>query len=49
VQALERALPEPAARAEYADGGHDFRYWGSVIPGALDFVAAALAAPPGPT
>ncbi|MEK8109521.1 hypothetical protein NKG94_43260 [Micromonospora sp. M12] len=46
VQALERALPEPPARAEYAEGRHDFRYWGRVIPGALDFVAAALAASP---
>ncbi|MCG5468382.1 esterase family protein [Micromonospora sp. LAH09] len=49
VQALERALPEPAARTEYADGRHDFRYWGRVIPDALDFVAAALAAPPRPS
>ncbi|WP_330465575.1 alpha/beta hydrolase-fold protein [Micromonospora zamorensis] len=51
VQALERALPEPAARAEYADGRHDFGYWGRMIPSAFDFVAAALAAParsPGP-
>ncbi|MGW3603074.1 alpha/beta hydrolase [Micromonospora sp. NPDC005161] len=45
VQALERALPEPAAQVEYADGRHDFDYWGRVIPDAFDFVAAALADP----
>jgi pimeloyl-ACP methyl ester carboxylesterase len=46
VRALHRALPAPPAAGSYADGDHNFRYWGTAIPAAFDFVAAALAAPP---
>ncbi|WP_433344441.1 alpha/beta hydrolase [Micromonospora sp. CA-111912] len=45
VRALARALPEPPARAEYADGRHNFVYWGTVVPAAFSFLAAALTPP----
>ncbi|MGY3516787.1 alpha/beta hydrolase [Micromonospora sp. PTRAS2] len=45
VQALARALPEPPVRAEYADGRHDFTYWGRVVPDAFALLGAALAGP----
>ncbi|MFG1951118.1 alpha/beta hydrolase-fold protein [Micromonospora sp. NPDC048830] len=45
VRALARALPEPPARAEYADGRHDFVYWGRGVPAAFPFLAGALTPP----
>ncbi|MGC1211697.1 MAG: alpha/beta hydrolase-fold protein [Micromonospora sp.] len=42
VRALARALPEPPARAEWADGRHNFTYWGTVIPDAFALLGAAL-------
>jgi S-formylglutathione hydrolase FrmB len=45
VRALARALPEPPARAEWADGRHNFGYWGTVIPDAFALVGAALDPP----
>lgn len=41
VRALERALPR--ARGRYAAGRHNFAYWSTCLPGALDLVAANLA------
>ncbi|MBB5824622.1 alpha/beta hydrolase-fold protein [Micromonospora carbonacea] len=45
VQALARALPEPPVREGYADGRHDFTYWGRVVPDAFALLGAALARP----
>lgn len=42
VRALARALPEPPARAAWADGRHNFAYWGTVIPDAFALLGAAL-------
>lgn len=45
VRALARALPEPPVRAEWADGRHNFAYWGTVIPDAFALLGAALTPP----
>jgi enterochelin esterase-like enzyme len=45
VRALAEALPEPPVRAEWADGRHNFAYWGTVIPDAFALLGAALTAP----
>ncbi|SCG58659.1 alpha/beta hydrolase [Micromonospora inositola] len=45
VRALARALPEPPVRAAWADGRHNFAYWGTVIPDAFALLGAALSPP----
>ncbi|KAB1905499.1 alpha/beta hydrolase family protein [Micromonospora sp. AMSO31t] len=45
VRALARALPEPPVRAAWADGRHNFAYWGTVIPDAFALLGAALTPP----
>ncbi|MFE9695123.1 alpha/beta hydrolase-fold protein [Micromonospora sp. NPDC005806] len=45
VRALARALPERPVRAEWADGRHNFGYWGTVIPDAFALLGAALTPP----
>ncbi|GAA4580982.1 alpha/beta hydrolase-fold protein [Micromonospora coerulea] len=45
VRALARALPEPPVRTAWADGRHNFAYWGTVIPDAFALLGAALRPP----
>ncbi|MET8067020.1 alpha/beta hydrolase-fold protein, partial [Micromonospora sp. NPDC005313] len=45
VRALARALPEEPVRAAWADGRHNFGYWGTVIPDAFALIGAALSPP----
>ncbi|MDZ5445979.1 hypothetical protein U2F26_25145 [Micromonospora sp. 4G57] len=45
MRALARALPEPPVRAAWADGRHNFAYWGTVIPDAFALLGAALSRP----
>ncbi|WP_446216649.1 alpha/beta hydrolase [Micromonospora sp. IBHARD004] len=45
VRALAGVLPEPPVRAAWADGRHNFAYWGTVIPDAFALLGAALDPP----
>ncbi|WP_319460766.1 alpha/beta hydrolase [Micromonospora sp. RTP1Z1] len=45
VRALAGELPEPPVRAAWADGRHNFAYWGTVIPDAFALLGAALSRP----
>ncbi|MBU8856765.1 MULTISPECIES: alpha/beta hydrolase-fold protein [unclassified Micromonospora] len=45
VRALARALPEEPVRAAWADGRHNFGYWGTVLPDAFALIGAALSPP----
>jgi predicted esterase len=46
VRALQQALPEPPATGGYTPGGHNFRYWATIIPPAFGFLAAGLSPTP---
>lgn len=45
ARALARVLPEPPVRTEWADGRHNFTYWGRIIPEAFALLGAALTPP----
>ena len=45
VRVLEKGLPEKPAAGGYGDGRHDFGYWSTVLPAALDFLAESLSTP----
>ncbi len=45
VRALARVLPERPVRASWADGRHNFGYWGTVIPDAFALIGGALTPP----
>ncbi|GLY08707.1 alpha/beta hydrolase-fold protein [Actinoplanes sp. NBRC 101535] len=45
VRAAGRALPVPAAVADFGPGRHDFTYWSRRIPAAFSFLGAALTSP----
>ena len=43
VRALEKALPEAKAAGSYGEGRHNFAYWSTCLPEALDLIARTLA------